>query len=337
MSFLAQSSHSINDRVVIQVPVNAVLNVPPEVTIDYRSSKELEFTTAPGCGYVSYQGDLNPGDDVEFKLTTSDEDNNLQLSRFVEKTLKDRTVLAERELFSVNRELTQDYLSFEIPGTGGCISYGFEYELTAIDSYGEQTSCKTPAWVNVTAIMNYQPPIIKDIPEEFTFSTNAPPGFTIVRTTLSSQQLGELVTIDGPADEETISLTYTEAGEDTLTLQMQSDQIPDDVVSRDFEILIQDSLSPDAQINNLANLVMEINLNAGISNSLNSKLDTALGALDDVNTKNDGAALNSMYAFCNSVSAQRGKKLSGTQADQLIAAANGIIASLNEFAPLFCE
>jgi hypothetical protein len=113
----------------------------------------------------------------------------------------------------------------------------------------------------------------------------------------------------------------------------EEDFFGDDIYSAVGQL---DSPPPDKQISDLANLIMEINLNAGISNSLDGKLDTALGALDDTNTKNDGAALNSMYAFCSSLSAQRGKKLSDDQAGQLIAAANGIIASLDEFAPL-CE
>lgn len=87
------------------------------------------------------------------------------------------------------------------------------------------------------------------------------------------------------------------------------------------------------QLEELTTLVIDINLEAGVSNSLDSKLNAAIAALDDTNEANDGAALNSLYAFCNSVSAQRGKKISDVQADDLIAAANRIIASIDEFAP----
>jgi hypothetical protein len=92
--------------------------------------------------------------------------------------------------------------------------------------------------------------------------------------------------------------------------------------------------TPSEQIEGLTSLVLEINIQSGVSNALDSKLDSALAALDDSNEKNDGAALNSMYAFCNSVSAQSGKKITEAQADQLFAAANGIISSLDEYAPL---
>lgn len=98
------------------------------------------------------------------------------------------------------------------------------------------------------------------------------------------------------------------------------------------------SPSPEQLLEDLAEIILTINLQAGIANSLDSKLNTALNALDDTNENNDVAALNSMYAFCNSVEAQRqrGRRLSAAQANQLIDAANRVIAALDENAPL-CE
>ena len=72
-----------------------------------------------------------------------------------------------------------------------------------------------------------------------------------------------------------------------------------------------------------------MNLQNGIENSLDSKLDAAVGALIDVNVNNDGAACNSLAAFINAVEAQRGNKLTDAQADQLIASAQQIRALLN--------
>ena len=94
--------------------------------------------------------------------------------------------------------------------------------------------------------------------------------------------------------------------------------------------------SPEELLEDLAQVVLTANLQAGISNALDSKLASALAALDDSNENNDAAALNSMYAFCNSVEAQRDKRLSDMQADTLIEAANAVIVALDEFAPL-CE
>ena len=67
-----------------------------------------------------------------------------------------------------------------------------------------------------------------------------------------------------------------------------------------------------------------MNLQNGIENSLDGKLDAALAALEDANVNNDGAALNSLAAFINAVEAQRGNKITSAQADELIAAAQEI-------------
>ena len=91
----------------------------------------------------------------------------------------------------------------------------------------------------------------------------------------------------------------------------------------------RDSGDPVAAIEDLALAVIEMNLQNGIANSLDSKLDTALNALIDANFNNDGAACNSLAAFINAVEAQRGNKLTNAQADQLIASAQEIQALLN--------
>jgi len=93
--------------------------------------------------------------------------------------------------------------------------------------------------------------------------------------------------------------------------------------------LTPDSVDPVAAIEDLAMTVFEMNLQNGIENSLDSKLDAALNALGDANVNNDGAACNSLAAFIGSVEAQRGKKITNAQADQLIASAQQIQTSLN--------
>jgi hypothetical protein len=86
--------------------------------------------------------------------------------------------------------------------------------------------------------------------------------------------------------------------------------------------------TPPEMIQELTGSVIELNLQQGISNSLDAKLETALSALDDVNTNNDVAAINSLNAFINAVEAQRGNKITNEDADALIAAAQAIIDSL---------
>ena len=83
--------------------------------------------------------------------------------------------------------------------------------------------------------------------------------------------------------------------------------------------------SPEVLIGKLVDLVIQLNLQSGIANSLDSKLDTVLRALEDLNANNDIAAINALYAFMNAVEAQRGNKISDADADALIAAAQAII------------
>ena len=74
--------------------------------------------------------------------------------------------------------------------------------------------------------------------------------------------------------------------------------------------------------------VMVLNLQNGIENSLDAKLENALKALDDLNTNNDVSAINAIEAFINHVQAQSGDKIPVADADDLIDTANKIIVAL---------
>ena len=86
---------------------------------------------------------------------------------------------------------------------------------------------------------------------------------------------------------------------------------------------------PVVLLGELAVDVYELNLQNGIENSLDAKLDSALNALDDANENNDVAAINSLGAFINAVEAQSGSKIPVEDADILIAAAQDIIDLLS--------
>jgi hypothetical protein len=90
-----------------------------------------------------------------------------------------------------------------------------------------------------------------------------------------------------------------------------------------------EAADPCGLIADLIGDVMALNIQQGIQNSFDAKLNAALGALDDVNENNDVAAINTLEAFINAVEAQRGDKISQTDADALIAAAQQIIDLLN--------
>lgn len=146
---------------------------------------------------------------------------------------------------------------------------------------------------------------------------NFPEGDRIIRYDLYLKFNSDLISEGGSIDLTTDSYEYSTGVKNTRYIKSGS--------------ITEVVATPEALLNELAGLVMEINIASGISNALDSKLDSALRALDDNNENNDGAALNSMYAFCNSIQAQAGKKLSGGDANTLIDAANSIINSLDEY------
>ena len=80
----------------------------------------------------------------------------------------------------------------------------------------------------------------------------------------------------------------------------------------------------------LVDSVVALNLQMGIANSLVSKLDAVVNALDDVNANNDVAAINALQAFINAVAAQSGGMIDAAAAAALIAASEQIITLLSE-------
>jgi hypothetical protein len=92
--------------------------------------------------------------------------------------------------------------------------------------------------------------------------------------------------------------------------------------------IVMGTRSPRELLSELVSRVIQLNLSKGISNSLDAKLNAVMAALDDTQTGNDTAAINVMFAFINSVEAQRGKGLTTSQADSLVSAAQQIISAL---------
>lgn len=90
-------------------------------------------------------------------------------------------------------------------------------------------------------------------------------------------------------------------------------------------------LTPIQATENLTDLVQTYNLQQGIENSLDTKLDAAIDTLNDLNSNNDAAAINSLQAFINAVEAQRGNKITNEQADILIQKAQTIINRLSNY------
>ena len=87
-------------------------------------------------------------------------------------------------------------------------------------------------------------------------------------------------------------------------------------------------LDPADAIVELVGEVMDLNLQHGIANSLDAKLEAIFQALDDANENNDGSVVNTLYAFINAVQAQSGKKIPAADAIVLTDAAQAIIDQL---------
>jgi len=81
-----------------------------------------------------------------------------------------------------------------------------------------------------------------------------------------------------------------------------------------------------AQIQNLIDQIESLGLPKGQENSLEAKLRAALAS---VQRGNVSSASGQLGAFINEVQAQRGKKIPTAEADELIAAAQQIIAELS--------
>jgi PKD repeat protein len=130
------------------------------------------------------------------------------------------------------------------------------------------------------------------------------------------------------SDEACPTHTYERAGSYSVRLQ-----VTDDVGQYDFDYITIEvtvpSADPATMIGELVAQVEALNLHQGIDNSLDAKLEAALGALADINQNNDVAAVNSLQAFINAVQAQSGSKIPEADAQTLIAAAQAIIDALN--------
>ena len=97
-----------------------------------------------------------------------------------------------------------------------------------------------------------------------------------------------------------LSTNPAAVGDDGFNLTIVADTLPS---------------NPTDAINLLIGLVFELNLQQGISNSLDAKLDSVVNALDDANQNNDVAAVNSLNAFINAVQAQSGNHIPSDEAN----------------------
>jgi len=154
--------------------------------------------------------------------------------------------------------------------------------------------------------------------------------------------VGEAVTFDGSASHDAdgtiasyawnfgdnttgsgavVTKTYAAAGVRSVVLT-----VTDNAGASATDSATATVLTPGQAIQSMTTIVASFNLQQGITNSLDSKIQNAVDAMSAANAGSRSDAANKLLAFINSVEAQRGKQLTNAQADTLEALARRILA-----------
>jgi ELWxxDGT repeat protein len=125
-----------------------------------------------------------------------------------------------------------------------------------------------------------------------------------------------------PGPDSSVSYPYGEIG-GALVFSGWLDDAGSEPWKLDLELPVIEALE------GLIEDVRALNLQKGIENSLDVKLEAALRALEDVKQGNDGSAINTLAAFRQEVNAQRGQMLDEAGADALGGSAQRLIDRLS--------
>lgn len=207
-------------------------------------------------------------------------------------------------------------------GSGSAVNHTYaaagiyQAALTVTDDDGTADTATTEVSVNASPVAVIAPVAAIIIGETVTFDgsgSNDPDG------TITGYHWGFG---DGAADTGS-SATHTYAATGTYQVSLAVTDNDEATGTATVSIVVQ---APARAIDDLMTIVEEMNLAQGITNSLDSKLQNASAALTAENADNRDDVINKLQAFINATQAQSGNQLTVEQADQLIAAANRIIA-----------
>lgn len=153
------------------------------------------------------------------------------------------------------------------------------------------------------------------LPANITVDATSPSGAVVTYTASATDQAGSVPVTCNPPSGSTFAIGVTVV---SCTATNQAG-----MTSGGFQVLVQAAA---AQVSNLAATVESLNLEQGITNSLDAKLDNVLSALTAAKAGGVVSTCNQLSAFINETEAQSGKKITVDQANQLITSANQIKA-----------
>ena len=230
---------------------------------------------------------------------------------------------------------------------------------TAIVDMGafEATGGSTPSGTDV--VVEPEDPVTGETPVTLTFDEVTEGGVTTVTSTTPSEEQGapEGFKFGNPPVIYEISTTATFTGEIEVCFDYSSTSYGNESNLRLFHSLdgtnwVDITTSVDTEnkiicgtvtslsffgafepefvdpielLEKLVQAVVNLNIEHGVVNGLDAKLDAALSSLDDLNENNDSSAVNKLEAFINSVEQQSGDVIPEGDAEDLIAAAQAII------------
>jgi len=154
-------------------------------------------------------------------------------------------------------------------------------------------------------------------PPGTTFETAVTITLVYNETAVDENQLEQLVVYssDDGVTWSQITIESVDTIENTITITVDHFSL----------FVILQPATPQEAIRTLIAAVEDMNLQQGIDNSLDAKLEATLGALDALNADQRNDAVSKLHAFIQEVEAQRNKKLTHEQADYLAAEAQRII------------
>jgi len=192
--------------------------------------------------------------------------------------------------------------------------------LTVMDDYGTSAADQTTITVQAPPVANAGPDQIVLANEGATFDGS-----------LSYDTDGAIVSFDWDFGDEVtaagviVTHAYSAPGTYTATLLVTDESGLMDTDTAEVTVL-----TPAQAIDELTCIVEDMNLQQGIENSLDAKLEAMQDALVAANAGVREDAVNKLEAFVNAVEAQRGKQLTDAQADELVFYADWIISALSE-------